>query len=75
MPYLQKQQKIYEGKLEQTKLKLNEFLAEINELKEEIAIARRERVIFSNVFKKLESDIKIKEEEFKKQLLIRKHLD
>jgi hypothetical protein len=29
-------------------------------------MARRERVIYSNVFKKLESDIRLKEEEFKK---------
>ena len=33
---------------------------------EQINIARRERVIFSNVFKKLESDIRAKEEEFKR---------
>ena len=33
---------------------------------EQINIARRERVIFSNVFKKLESDIRTKEEEFKR---------
>ena len=30
--------------------------------------ARRERVIFDNVFKKLETDLKMKEEEFKKYL-------
>lgn len=39
---------------------------------EQINTARRERVIYSNVFKKLECDIRSKEEEFKKQLFIRK---
>ena len=32
-------------------------------------MSRRERVIFSNVFKKLESDIKLKDEEFKKYMI------
>ena len=35
-------------------------------MKEELNSARRERVISSNVFKKLESDIKLMDEEFKK---------
>jgi hypothetical protein len=35
-------------------------------LKEDVNMARRERVIYSNVFKKLESDIKKKDEEYKK---------
>ncbi len=38
-------------------------------------MARRERVIYSNVFKKLESDIKKKDEEYKKQLIIRMQVD
>ena len=38
-------------------------------MKEEVNSARRERVISSNVFKKLESDIKLMDEEFKKQIL------
>ncbi|KAM3144531.1 hypothetical protein pb186bvf_003400 [Paramecium bursaria] len=72
LPNLIKKQKTFESQLEQIKLKHNESLAEINQLMEQINIARRERVIFSNVFKKLESDIRAKEEEFKRQLLIRK---
>lgn len=32
-------------------------------------MVRRERVIFSNVFKKLEQDIKKKDDEFKKFIL------
>ncbi|CAD8132371.1 unnamed protein product [Paramecium octaurelia] len=75
LPSLIKKQKTLESQLEQIKLKHNESLAEINQLMEQINTARRERVIYSNVFKKLESDIRAKEEEFKKQLLIRKQIE
>lgn len=44
-------------------------------LKEEINMARRNRVIFSGVFKKLESDIKKKDEEFKIFLIRRMEVD
>ncbi len=44
-------------------------MAEIKRLKEEVNLVRRERVIFDNVFKKLEMDLKLKEEELKKKLL------
>lgn len=44
-------------------------------MKEEVNIARRERVIFSNVFKKLETDIKQSDEEFKKYLIIKMQKD
>jgi hypothetical protein len=47
----------------------------INMLKEEVNMVRRERVIFSNVFKKLESDIKLKDEEFKKYMIEKMHVD
>ncbi len=40
-------------------------------LKEEVNTVRRERVIFSNVFKKLESDIKMNDEDYKKVLISR----
>ena len=43
-------------------------MAEIKRLKEEVNLVRRERVIFDNVFKKLEMDLKLKEEELKKYL-------
>ena len=46
----------------------NESLAEIKSLKEEVNAARRERVIFDSVFKKLETDLKLKEEELKRYL-------
>lgn len=61
--------KTLEYRLEKTRQRNNESLAEIKRLKEDVNAARRERVIFDNVFKKLESDLKIKEEEFKKCLL------
>ena len=44
-------------------------MAEIKRLKEDVNIVRRERVIFDNVFKKLEIDLKQKEEELKKYLI------
>lgn len=50
-------------------------MAQINLMKEEVNIARRERVIFSNVFKKLETDIKQSDEEFKKYLIIKMQKD
>lgn len=69
IPNLQKKVKTLEYRLEKTRQRNNESLAEIKRLKEDVNAARRERVIFDNVFKKLESDLKIKEEEFKKCLL------
>lgn len=68
MPHLQKKVKTLEYRLEKTRQRHNESLAEIKRLKEEVNAARRERVIFDNVFKKLETDLKMKEEEFKKYL-------
>ena len=38
-------------------------------LQEEVNLVRRERVIFDNVFEKLEMDLKNKEDELKKYLL------
>lgn len=69
MPHLQKKVKTLEYRLEKTRQRHNESLAEIKRLKEDVNAARRERVIFDNVFKKLETDLKFKEEEFKKYLL------
>lgn len=68
VPHLQKKVKTLEYRLEKTRQRHNESLAEIKRLKEEVNAARRERVIFDNVFKKLETDLKSKEEEFKKFL-------
>lgn len=68
VPHLQKKVKTLEYRLEKTRQRHNESLAEIKRLKEEVNAARRERVIFDNVFKKLETDLKTKEEEFKKYL-------
>lgn len=46
----------------------NKLLDEIKNKKEEINALRRERVIFDNVFKDLEKDLKNKELDFKKTL-------
>jgi len=43
-------------------------LDEIKTLKSEINVLRRDRVIFDNVFKDLETDLKLKEVKFKKVL-------
>lgn len=69
LPQLQARIKQLEYKLEKTRGRHNESLAQINMLKEQVNTVRRERVIFSNVFKKLESDIKLKDEEFKKFMI------
>lgn len=58
IPQLIKKEKQLEYKLEKARCRHNEALAQINLMKEDVNIARRERVIFSNVFKKLETDIK-----------------
>ena len=47
----------------------NEQMAHIQMLKESLNMARRERVIFSGVFRKLESDIKSRDEEFKSEII------
>lgn len=64
VPQLQKKVKTLDYQLEKTRQRHNEALAEIKRLKEEVNAARRERVIFDNVFKKLETDLKFKEGEF-----------
>jgi len=68
VPNLVKKVKTLEYTLEKIRMRHNESLAEIKRLKEEVNAARRERVIFDSVFKKLESDLKLKEEELKKYL-------
>ena len=55
-----------EYKLEQLRQKHNTLLDEIKSQKEDINVLRRDRVIFDNVFKDLEKDLKRKEEHFKK---------
>lgn len=47
-----------EVNLEKMRARHNECLAQIHMLHQEVNTTRRERVIYSNVFKKLEGDIK-----------------
>ena len=54
--------------MEQTKQNHNQLLDEIKTLKAEINVLKRDRVIFDNVFKDLEKDLKLKEVKFKKVL-------
>ena len=51
--------------IEQILQKHNEEIAKINILKEQISGSRRERVVYSNLFKKIEKEIKVYEESYK----------
>jgi hypothetical protein len=62
---LSKRQKKLEYDTEQIVIKHNESLAQINNLKEQVNIARSERVIYSGIFKNLEKELRQQEEEFK----------
>ena len=62
--------KKYEYQLDNTSLKNNQALAEIKRLIEEVNLVRRERVIFDNVFYKLEEDINNKEIQLKKNIAL-----
>jgi hypothetical protein len=44
--------------IEQVLQRHNEEIAKINTLREEVAAERSERVVYSNLFRKLESEIK-----------------
>lgn len=45
--------------IEQIQQKHNEEVAKINTLREQISFSRRERVVYSSLFKKIEKEIKI----------------
>ena len=45
--------------------KSNEEVARIHHLKEQVASSRSDRVVFSNLFKKIEKEIKQSEEYYK----------
>jgi hypothetical protein len=47
----------------------NSIFAMLQKIKEKLKAARRERVIYDNIFKTLETDIKVKEEDLKKLVL------
>jgi hypothetical protein len=51
--------------IEQILQKHNEEVAKINTLKEQVASARSDRVVFSNLFRKLEKEIKRSEEYYR----------
>ena len=50
--------------MDQILQKHNEEVARINNLKELVASARSDRVVFSNLFKKIEKEIKQNEEHY-----------
>ena len=55
--------------IDQILQKHNEEIARISLLKEEASSRRSERVVYSNLFKKLEKEIKYYEEIYKDQLM------
>eukprot|EP01016_Furgasonia_blochmanni_P050437 TRINITY_DN7795_c0_g1_i3.p1 TRINITY_DN7795_c0_g1~~TRINITY_DN7795_c0_g1_i3.p1 ORF type:complete len:638 (-),score=166.91 TRINITY_DN7795_c0_g1_i3:150-2063(-) len=63
---LQKKIKLLDHKLEKTLQRHNQALAQIRELEEEINSLRRDRVIYDNVYKKLEKELKLKESELQR---------
>lgn len=61
---LKKAQKV-EYDIKQILQKHNEEVARINTLKEQVASARSERVVFSNLFRKLEKELKLSQEQYR----------
>lgn len=57
-----------EAKLQQILIKHNEQLAEVEAVKEQLNVGRRERVIYSTVFKGIEKDAILKQREFQNQI-------
>jgi exonuclease VII small subunit len=60
---LQKQIKILENRLDKANQKFNEAIAVNRELRQVIDSLRRERVIFDNLYKKLEKELHEKRKE------------
>lgn len=54
---IQKQIKILENRLDKANQKFNEAIAHNKKLREEIDALRRERVIFDNIYRKLEKEL------------------
>ncbi|KAM3136298.1 hypothetical protein pb186bvf_011597 [Paramecium bursaria] len=63
-----KQIQDYEMELQQIQLKHNEQLAQIDEEKEHLNLSRRERVIYSTVFKGIEKDAILKAREYEENI-------
>jgi hypothetical protein len=72
---LEKARNKLEYDLEQIIQKHNESLAQINLLKEQVNVARSERVIYSNIFKDLEKEINFYEERLKALIIERSRVD
>ena len=58
---VQKQIRILENRLDKALVKFNEALAHNKNLREEIDNLRRERVVFDNIYRKLEKELHEKE--------------
>ena len=61
--YVSKQIKILENRLDKALVKFNEALAKNKELRKEIDNLRRERVVFDQIYKKLEKELEDKKKE------------
>ena len=60
---IQKQIKILENRLEKALVKYNESIAHNKQLRESIDNLRRERIVFDQIYKKLEKELRRKEKE------------
>lgn len=69
MPQLKIQLKKLELELEKKRQIENDSNARLHNYKEQVDSSRRERVIFSNFLKNIETDIITKEQEFMQKLL------
>lgn len=66
---IEKKIKKVEYDIKQLLHKYNEEVAKINSLKEQANAARDERVVYSNLFNKIEKEIKHYEETYKQSLI------
>ncbi len=66
--HIQKQIRILENRLDKANQKFNDAMSHNNKLKAQIDSLRRERVIFENIYKRLEGELRKRREEMAKRI-------
>jgi len=66
--HIQKQIRILENRLDKANQKFNDAMSHNNKLKAQIDSLRRERVIFENIYKRLEGELRKRREEMAKKI-------
>ena len=66
--HVQKQIRILENRLDKANQKFNDAMSHNNKLKAQIDSLRRERVIFENIYKRLEGELRKRREEMAKKI-------